>query len=72
MRDGPLTSYRAHGHGLLRVSLVTDDTPIGICGLIKRDTLPGPDIGFALLPEYWGQGYFPAAPARVLNFECRS
>ena len=31
--------------------------PIGLCGLLKRDFLPAPDLGFALLPEYVGEGY---------------
>ncbi|RYF66389.1 MAG: N-acetyltransferase [Cytophagaceae bacterium] len=28
-----------------------------MCGIIKRDTLENPDIGFALLPDYAGKGY---------------
>jgi len=41
-----------------------DDTPIGICGLLKRDALPDPDIGYAFLPGYRSRGYaFEAASA---------
>ena len=54
---GPVKSYDAHGFGLNLVELKTDATPIGICGVLKRDTLPDPDIGFAFLPAYWNQGY---------------
>lgn len=57
LREGPIASYRRFGHGLLRVSLKDSDIPIGMCGLVKRDTLPHPDIGFALLPAFWGQGF---------------
>ena len=33
-----------------------------MCGLLKRDNLPDVDIGYAYLPEFWGQGYaFEAA-----------
>jgi len=67
LREGPMTSYRAHGHGLLRVSLKMDDTPIGMCGLVKRDTLPDPDIGFALLPEHWEQGYVNEAAKAAMK-----
>lgn len=38
----------------------------GICGLIKRETLPDVDIGYALLPQHVGQGYaLEAARASV-------
>jgi RimJ/RimL family protein N-acetyltransferase len=67
LREGPMASYRAHGHGLLRVSLKMDDTPIGMCGLVKRDTLPEPDIGFALLPEHWDRGYVTEAALAAMR-----
>lgn len=67
LREGPMTSYRVNRHGLLRLSLRSDDTPIGMCGLVKRDTLPHPDIGFALLPEYWGQGYVTEAATAAMR-----
>jgi RimJ/RimL family protein N-acetyltransferase len=59
-------SYREHGYGLYAVDLRADNTPIGICGFLRRDTLPGPDIGFAFLPEYERQGYgFESASAMM-------
>jgi [ribosomal protein S5]-alanine N-acetyltransferase len=30
---------------------------IGICGFVKRDTLPDADIGFAVLPQFEKQGF---------------
>ena len=36
---------------------VTVPAAIGISGLVKRDTLPDADIGFAFLPQHWNQGY---------------
>ncbi len=50
-------SYQRFGFGLYLVELKKDKTPIGICGFVKRDTLPDADIGFAFLPQYWSQGY---------------
>jgi RimJ/RimL family protein N-acetyltransferase len=54
---GPQVSYTNNGFGLYLTKLKTDGTPVGLCGLIKRDTLPNPDIGFAFLPEQEGKGY---------------
>ncbi len=55
--QGPMKSYREHGFGLWMVVLKEDKKPIGMCGLLKRDYLENPDIGFALLPAFAGKGY---------------
>jgi RimJ/RimL family protein N-acetyltransferase len=48
------------------VELKESHTPIGMCGLLKREELPDPDIGFALLPDFWNKGFaFEAAAAVV-------
>ena len=62
--NGPVGSYERHGFGLKCVELRESHTPIGMCGLLKRDELPDPDIGFALLPDFWNKGFaFEAAQA---------
>ena len=56
------TRYATHGFGLWLVQLRETGEPIGVCGLLKRDILPAPDIGFAFRPSYWSRGYaFEAA-----------
>lgn len=55
--NGPIKSYEENGFGLCAVTLKNTNIPIGMCGLIKRDYLPHPDIGYAFLPQYNGQGY---------------
>jgi RimJ/RimL family protein N-acetyltransferase len=63
---GPMASYAAHGHGLWMVQLREGGAPMGMCGLIKRDTLPHVDLGYAFVPEFWGQGYAREAAAACL------
>ena len=67
IQDGPVASYARHGYGLLRVGLKADDTPIGICGVLRRDTLPEPDLGFSLLPPWWSKGYAHEAASAVMR-----
>lgn len=66
LADGPLASYSRHGHGLLRVALAPDGPTVGMCGLLRRDSCPDPDLGFAFLPAYWGRGYALEAAQTVL------
>lgn len=66
LREGPIASYDRHGHGLLHVSLMDSATPVGMCGLVQRDGLPGPDIGFALLQVHESHGYATEAALAVL------
>lgn len=66
--NGPLASYREHGFGLWRVDHQEEKKPIGMCGLLKRPELEGPDLGFAFLPHYHGQGYGNEAAAATIRF----
>ena len=43
-------------------------TTIGICGLLWREGLDAPDIGFAFLPEFWGRGLATEAGAASIEF----
>ena len=62
IEKGPRASYARHGFGLWLVQTKLGHHPIGLCGLVKRDTLADVDIGFAFLPDGRGQGYaFEAA-----------
>ena len=67
IQDGPVASYARYGFGLLRVALKAGDTPIGICGVLRRDTLPDPDLGFSLLPAWWSKGYAYEAASAVMQ-----
>lgn len=69
--EGPISMYARFGFGLWHVSRKTDGAPLGICGLLKRDTLPDVDLGYAYLPEHWGQGYAFEAGAATLRHAAR-
>jgi ribosomal-protein-alanine N-acetyltransferase len=66
--NGPIASYARFGFGLYLVELKAPRAPIGICGILKRDELPEPDIGFAFLPAYWSRGYALESAAAVRDY----
>jgi RimJ/RimL family protein N-acetyltransferase len=68
LRDGPIASYKNNGYGLYLVKETISDSSIGICGLKKREDLDIPDLGYAFLEKYWGQGYATEAGNAVLNY----
>ena len=68
IETGPVASYARNGFGLYRVDLTGSGETIGMCGLIKRDTLDHADIGFAFLPQFRGQGYAREAAAATLAY----
>jgi Acetyltransferases, including N-acetylases of ribosomal proteins len=61
-------SYAENGYGLYAVLLKDDLVPVGMCGFVRRDTLPGPDLGFAFLPEFEGKGFGTESSIAVLNY----
>ncbi|MCP3060058.1 GNAT family N-acetyltransferase [Myxococcus sp. K38C18041901] len=63
----PLTQYAQLGYGLYLVEGRKDGASMGLCGLLKRDALEHPDIGFAFMPAYWNQGYAREAAEAVLR-----
>ena len=68
IQTGPVASYEQHGFGLYLVQLKETGASIGICGLLKRDTLPDVDIGFAFLPAYWSRGYALESAEAVMKY----
>lgn len=64
----PVASYQKNGFGLDLVTLKETGKSIGICGLIKRDTLEDVDIGYAFLPKFWRKGYAVESALAVLEY----
>lgn len=70
LTGGPLASYAVHGHGLWLVQHQVTGSPMGMCGLIKRDALPEVDLGYAFVPEFWGLGYASEAAEACVTWGC--
>jgi RimJ/RimL family protein N-acetyltransferase len=64
IRDG---AYAKHGFGLWAVDALETGETLGICGLIRRDALEHPDLGFAFLERHRGKGYAREASVVVLE-----
>ncbi len=67
IENGAVTQQREHGFSLYLVERRPDSEPVGLCGLIKRDGLEAPDLGFAFLPEHRGLGLARESATAVLE-----
>ncbi len=63
-----IPSYKAFGFGFYKVELKSDDTTIGMCGIVKRPTLDDVDIGFGFLDQYTGKSYAYEAAKATLDY----
>ncbi len=61
-------SYRVNGYGLWAVEAKETGAAMGICGFVKRDSLPDADIGFAFLPQFEGKGYALEAAVGTMKY----
>lgn len=68
LNEGPLKSYQENGFGLYLAELKLKKYPVGLCGLVKREGLEHPDIGYALLPDFWGAGLASEAARATLEY----
>lgn len=65
---GPIASYEHFGFGLYLTALKESGVPIGICGLVKRESLEDVDVGFAFLPQFWLKGYAFESASAVMAY----
>lgn len=68
LKNGTLKSYQENGFGFYAVIEKTSGKTIGMCGLIKRDSLPDIDIGFAFLPHLISKGFGYEAASATLDY----
>src|ERR1700722_4912000 len=66
--SGPVASYAKFGFGLYVVVLKETGAAIGICGLLKRDSLEDVDVGFALLEKFRRKGFAYESAAAVMEY----
>jgi ribosomal-protein-alanine N-acetyltransferase len=59
-------SYRDHGFGMWLTVQKSDRSPVGLAGLVRREGLETPDVGYAFVQRVWGRGYAQEAAAAVL------
>jgi len=66
--EGPWTSHRERGYGQFLVELQEGGDPIGVCGVLFRESIKVSDIGCAFLPKYWRRGYAFEAAVAVIEY----
>ena len=64
--EGPLDMYTRYGYGPYRIVRKSDRAAVGVCGLFRRPFLEDPDLGYAVLPGFRGEGYASEAARQVL------
>lgn len=67
-----ISMYERLGFGLYLTELKDGAVPIGICGLIKRDSLEDVDVGFAFLPKFRRKGYAHESASAVVDYGRRT
>jgi [ribosomal protein S5]-alanine N-acetyltransferase len=86
LRQGPIDSYHRNGFGLYAACLRSDaggepvgkpvgepvGEPVGMCGLVKREGLQDPDVGYAFLQRHWGRGYAVESAAAAIDYGIRT
>lgn len=66
MRAAPLADYEKYGYGRLAVEHKASGEVIGFCGIKYLPEFSLPEIGYRILPAYWGQGLISEAAKVVL------
>ncbi len=68
IQDNILTSYVKNGFGFYKMSIKSNEEPIGAIGFFKREHLAFPDIGYAILPQYESKGYISEAAKAMMDY----
>ena len=63
-----IASYENFGFGMYLVVMKDSGSPVGLCGLIRRDGLDDVDIGYAFLQQFWSNGYATESALAVKKY----
>ncbi len=62
------TAFAEYGYGTYALRLKMNNVILGTCGIYNRPGLDIPDLGFAMLDEFGGNGYMFEAATAVLDY----
>jgi RimJ/RimL family protein N-acetyltransferase len=68
LRSRPMADYRKYGYGRLACVLKATGEVIGFAGLKYLDDVQEVDLGYRLLPAYWGRGLATEACRAILDY----
>ena len=71
IREIWLVEYEKYGYARYALVHKGDQRVIGFCGLKFEPEAGLPDIGYRMLPEYWGQGLATEAARAVIDYARR-
>ncbi len=60
--------YQKYGYARYALIHKADDRIIGFCGMKYEPEIKGPDIGYRMLPKYWGKGLGTEAAKASLEY----
>lgn len=68
IRNTWLAEYKKYGYARYALIHKADDKVIGFSGIKFEPSLNAPDIGYRMLPQYWGKGLGLEAAQATLDY----
>ena len=66
--EGPWAQHGHRGYGQFALELKEDGSVVGVGGLLFREKLDISDLGVAVLPEHWRQGFGYEAALAIMEY----
>lgn len=68
LEKGPLADYEKFGYGRHACIDKSSGKLIGFCGMKYLPSLQDSDVGYRLLPEYWGKGIATETSMAIMDY----